>query len=353
MAPGMTPAKIKANNLKFIPHVLSVAASTLIIGGCATQSPHSPSVGSADKNSSPASEQVVFKVALLTTGPVNDGGWNQSAYEGLQRIARDMPAKTEKEENLKDSDFESAFRDYASRGYNIIFAHGDEFSSVAAKVAPLFPKTLFVTTGGTNSGPNLVPIHFATEEGTYLQGMEAAYVSKTGKGGFVGGQELPPVKIAADAFSNGAKSVNPKFIFNATYINGWTDPVAARAQTEALLNSGCDVISHNCDAAAKGLFDAAASKPGVHTFGVNADENAKAPNVLSSAVLDIPKAFDDIANKVKAGHYVAKPLSLGLRDKDVALVDNPKLASVLTPVEKSHIENAAVAIATGRLKVVR
>ncbi|MEO7719456.1 MAG: BMP family protein [Capsulimonas sp.] len=325
--------------------VLSLAALSLLAGcGPKTGTEPGPSAGAP----APAAD---FKVALLTTGPVTDGGWNQSAYEGLMKIQKDLGAKVEKQESLNSSQFEDAFRDFANQGYNVIFAHGDEFGPAAAKVAKQYPKVVFVTTGGTLSAANLVPIHLATEEGTYLQGMEAAFVSKSGKGGFIGGQNFPPVKMAADAFANGAKSVNPKFTFQTTYINGWTDPVAAKAQTEAMLSSGADVIAHNCDAAAKGMFDTAGTKPGVYTFGVNADENSKAPNVLSSAVLNVPKAFADIATEVKAGNFQGHPISIGLKTGDVTLVDNPKLANVLTADQKAKIAAAAKDIEDGKIKV--
>ena len=292
-----------------------------------------------------------LKVALLTTGPVTDGGWNQSAYEGLLRIQKTLGAQVAKQENLKPDQFEGAFRDFAQQGYNVIFAHGDEFGPAAAKVAAQFPKTAFVTTGGENTAANLTALHFSTEEGTYLQGMEAGMVSKTNKGGFVGGQNLPPVARAAEAFAKGGKAVNPQYAFQTTYINGWTDTSAAKAQTDALLASGADTISHNCDAAAAGLFQTAGSKPNVYTFGVNADENKKAPNVLSSVFLDIPKAFTDVATSVKNGTFRGQALSLGLKQNDVRLIDNPNLASAIPSSGKAKIQQAAQDIAAGKLSV--
>ena len=71
-----------------------------------------------------------------------------------------------------------------------------------------------MTTGGENTAANLTALHFSTEEGTYLQGMEAGMVSKTNKGGFIGGQELPPVSKAAKAFGLGAhRPLIPKYVF--------------------------------------------------------------------------------------------------------------------------------------------
>ncbi len=305
--------------------------------------------GCAGKKNTPADS---FPVALLTTGPVSDGGWNQSAQEGLDKIKADLGAQTTTQESLTPDKFAAAFRDYAGRGYRIVFAHGDEFGQAAAQAATQFPKTVFITTGGDETpGPNIAPIEFATEQGTYLQGMEAAMVSKTGKGGFVGGQELPPVKRAADAFAAGARSVNPRFQFQTIYLNSWSDTAAAKTATDSLMNSGVDVIAHNCDAAAAGMFQAADGKPGVYTFGVNADENGKASNVLSSAFLDIPKAFEDIAQSVKAGTFQGKPLVLGLKQGDVRLIDNPALSNVLSVSDKAKIQRAEQQIAAGTLNV--
>jgi basic membrane protein A len=331
----VTPTRLVSSTL-----IALVAAA---IAGCRGQS---------NGNSAGIPAPSAFKVALLTTGPVTDGGWNQSAYTGLQRIEKDLGATVAKQENLKPDQFEGAFRDFAQQGYSVIFAHGDEFSTAAAKVAVLYPKTDFVTTGGTNTAPNLTAVHFSTEEGTYLQGMEAALVSKTGKGGFVGGQALPPVTVAANAFAKGGQAVNPKYRFQITYINSWSDIGAAKAQSDALLSSGADTIAHNCDAAAAGMFQAAGLKPGVYTFGVNADENAKAPNVLSSVFLDVPKAFTDIAATVKSGTFHGQALSLGLKENDVRLVDNPKLASVISPDGKAKVRSASQDIVNGKISVI-
>ncbi|MGO8672967.1 MAG: BMP family lipoprotein [Capsulimonadaceae bacterium] len=320
------------------------------VSGCSSREAAAPATSTPPAVSTTAgAPAAAFKVALLTTGPVTDGGWNESAYDGLLKIHKDLGATIDKQENLKDDQFVDAFRDFANRGFNLIIGHGDEFGDAAAQVAAQYPNVDFVTTGGEKSAPNLMPVHFATEEGNYLQGMEAALVSKSGKGGFVGGQELPPVKQAAEAFAKGALAVNPKFQFTATYINSWTDPAAAKTQTLTLLGNGCDVISHNCDAAAKGMFDTAGTRPGVYTFGVNANENSKAPNVLSSAVLDIPKAFDDIAKEVKAGTFKGGPISLGMQAGDVTLVDNPRLANAIPASGRAKIQAAKAQIVAGKI----
>src|SRR3569833_810127 len=328
---------------------LMVAVCGKKLASQTTTTTPAPTASTPATSSAPADSG--FKVALLTTGPVTDGGWNQSAYNGLLKIQKDLGATIDKQENLKEAQIVDAFREFANRGYNLVIGHGDEFGPAAAKVAAQFPNVDFVTSGGEKNGPNLSNLHFATEEGNYHQGMEAAYISKSGKGGFVGGQELPPVQQAALAFQKGALAVNPKFSYAITYINSWDAPDKAKTQTLTLLSNGADVISHNCDAAAAGMFQAAGTKAGVYTFGVNANENEKAPNVFSSAVLDIPKAFADIAAEVKNKSFKGGPVSIGMKTGDVTLVDNPKFASVLTAEQKAKIDDARNDIIAGKIKL--
>src|SRR5919202_1495040 len=111
--------------------------------------------------------------------PASDGGWNQIAYQGLQRIEKELGATTAYQQTEKAEEFEEGFRGYARKGFNLVFGHGDEFSDAAARVAPEFPKTIFVTTGGRTGLPNAAPIRLAAEEATYLLGVIAAHVSRT------------------------------------------------------------------------------------------------------------------------------------------------------------------------------
>src|ERR1700747_3750079 len=101
-----------------MPKFTSVALALLLVsvlGGCNSH----PATG--DKPVSGA-----FKVALLTPGPVSDAGWNAAAYEGLELIKAKLGADTALVQTKSPADFEDAFRDFASRGFDLIFAHGFE-----------------------------------------------------------------------------------------------------------------------------------------------------------------------------------------------------------------------------------
>jgi basic membrane lipoprotein Med (substrate-binding protein (PBP1-ABC) superfamily) len=314
----------------------------LALGGCQReQTSQAESGGGAPK----------FKVALLSPGPVSDAGWNALAYEGLLRIRDELGAEISQIQTKTPAEFEEGFRDYARRGFNLVFGHGFEFQDAAAAVAPDFPNTVFITTSGNTVRKNVAPLRFMLEEATYLEGMMAASLSKTGKAGVVGGMEIPSVKSTVIAFTAGARSVNPDFQILSAYIGNWEDVGAAKEAARAQIEQGADFLFHNADAAGLGVFQAAQAK-GVRAFGANKNQNDVAPDVvIASAVADIPTAFVQVAREVKDGHFVGHVEKKGIADGVVSLVVNPRLAPTIPAEVSERITTAQKAIVAGTLQV--
>jgi basic membrane lipoprotein Med (substrate-binding protein (PBP1-ABC) superfamily) len=282
---------------------------------------------------------------------VSDAGWNALAYEGLTKIKETLHAEVSQVETKTPAEFEEAFRDYASRNFNLIFGHGFEFQDAAAKVGADFPNSVFITTSGSTVRKNVAPMRFLLEEATYLMGMMSAFVSKTGKAGAVGGVEIPPLKSTFLAFEAGAKSVNSNFQVSIAYISNWEDVGAAKQATTALIEQGCDVIIPNADAASIGAFQAAQEK-GILAFGTNKNQNDLAPQtVLASGVIDIPTAFLQIAQTVQNGTFQGHILQLGMKEKVISLVYNPVLQDRLPAEARARIDTAQQQILNGTLKV--
>jgi len=293
-----------------------------------------------------------FKAALLSPGPVSDAGWNASAYEGLLRIQKELGAEISQVEVKTPAEFEEGFRDYASKGFNIVFGHGFEFQDAAAAVSPDFPNTVFITSSGTTIRDNVAPMVFEIEQATYLMGIIAARLSKTGKAGCVGGIEIPSVQSGFRAFEAGAKSVNPNFVVVSSFIGNWEDLGAAKEATLALIDQKADFILQNADAAGLGVFQAVKERTGVFAFGTNKNQNDIAPEVvLASAVLDVPQAFVTIARQVKDGVFKAQIERMGMKDGVVSLVINPQLAHVLSAELMKEIEDTRQDILSNELVV--
>ena len=295
-----------------------------------------------------------FKVALLTPGSIRDGGWNQSAYEGLENIHTQLNAEIAYQETKTPQDFESGFRDFAARGFQLIFGHGFEFQDAAANVAKDYPNTVFVTTSGSTVRPNVAPIVFELEDATYLLGFVGARMSKTGKLGALGGVKIPSVESTFSAFDAGAKRARPDAQVTISYIGGWTDTSAAREATLALVASGNDVLIHNANEAAAGFFQALSTSPGVIAFGTNKNQNDAAPeHVLASATLDVPRALLLVAKDVKAGTFKAQPMRFGLGSGVIQVEWNEKLRGEVPAEVTAEVDQLASQIASGALQVPR
>lgn len=269
-----------------------------------------------------------FKVALLTPGPVSDRSWNGGAYAGLMAIRDSLGAQVSHIQTKTPAEFDENFRQYGAKGFNLVFGHGFEFQDAALRVAPDFPRTVYVTTSGTSVAKNVAGVEFAFEEASYLAGMLAGRLTRTNILGMIGGTELPPVKRSFEAFEQGAKSVNPKAKVVVSYIGNWDDVSAGKEQAIAQISRGVDIIFQNADAAGLGVFQAVKESKNARIIGSNANQNDIAPDhALGSVVIDLPHAFLLIAREVERGGFTGKVFSLGLHDNVVTFVPNPHLST--------------------------
>lgn len=315
---------------------LTAIASALWISGC------SPS---------PETEADTFKVGLLTPGPISDGGWNAGAYQALQAIEKDLGARVSNQQVATPAEFEQGFRAYAEQGFDLVFGHGFEFQDPALRVAKDFPDTRFVVSSGAVSAANVASLQFDLDQATYLAGMLAASLSKTGRAGCVGGIELPVIKKTFDGFIAGAKSVNPDFVVTTAYTGNFEDVAAARAAANAMISQGADFLIHNADAAGLGVFQAA-KEHGILAFGTNGDQSRAAPEtVLASAVISIPAAFLGEARAVKSGSFQGRVVQEGLDGGAIQLVYNPGLESRVPEPVKTRVATAEEQIRLGKLEV--
>jgi basic membrane lipoprotein Med (substrate-binding protein (PBP1-ABC) superfamily) len=299
-----------------------------------------------------------FRVALLTPGSIADGGWNAGAYAGLEAIRDHLGAEVRHVETRTPAEFEAGFRDFAGRGFDLVFGHGFEYQEAAAKVAAEFPQTVFVTTSGDTLRPNVAPMVFELEQATYLLGVLAARMSESGVLGLVGGRDLPSIRSTFLAFRAGAEGVRPEVRVREVFIGNFDDTAAAREAAVALLEEGADFLLHQANDAGRGVFLAASERAArgerVFAFGTNRNQNEMAPDVvLASATLDIPAALLEVARRVREGTFAAAPLRLGLAQGIVAVELNPRLEGAIPASARAEFEALTGRIRSGELVVPR
>ena len=336
--------------LSTVFHTLA-AAAIVAVAACGRAGERSGAGDSAREASTAGGSGGPFRVALLTPGPISDQSWNGGAYAGLLAIRDSLGAQVSHIQTKTPAEFEENFRQYGQQGYTLVFGHGFEFQDAAMRVAPSYPRTVYVTTSGNSAGANVAGMTFSFEEPSYLAGMLAGRMTRSNVVGVIGGTELPPVKASFAAFAAGARAANPQVRVLSAFVGNWDDVSAGKEQALAQIGRGADVIFQNADAAGLGVFQAARERKGVYVVGSNADQNGIAPEVtLGSVVIDLPRAFLRVAREVKAGDFRAHVVRMGLDTRVVTLVLNPAVAGGIPAPVRLAVDSAERAIEAGTLK---
>ena len=300
-----------------------------------------------------------IKVAFVTDGKFSDEGWGATGYNATQKLKSKYGIQLATADSIAIPDIESTLRGYADSGYNLIIAQGFQWGDPAVKVAADYPDVKFVImTGTVSSRPNVASIFPMQQQGSFLLGALAAMMSKTGIIGFVGGQEYPNVINIEEGYKQGGKYINPNIKVLTSYVGEWNNPAKGKEIALTQINSGADFLLHVADTSGHGVIDAAQQK-GVYAFGAVADQNRLAPNtVLTSFVLDMDKAYDQVFKQVQQGNFqagISKPgLELqkgGSQDGIVYLASFHSLDSKITPDVKNRLKQITYDMINGKIRV--
>lgn len=306
----------------------------------------------------PDKQKPAFRVALVTPGPVNDGGWSQNAFKGLKRIETELKADTAHAVAKDPLEAFDTFRAYANDGYSMIIGHASEwFDPKLHAIADKAPSSVFVISGCEKEAVGSVSgARFVLEDATYALGYLAGLMTKSGVLGCVGPKKIPVIESTFYAFENGARAARKDIDVRVTWTNSWDDVARAKEQTLALIAEKADLIFHNANNGGPGVFQAVQEKKeqGVFAFGSNDDQSDMAPDViLASAVLDIPSVFLDTARAVKEGRFESKTQMLGMPEGYVWVAYNKALQGKIDPDIKKKTDLLIERIRERQLQVER
>lgn len=232
-------------------------------------------------------------------GPTADEGWTFAHDQGRQAVEKAFPKlKTKYIENIPYSaDASRIFRQFVADGAQMVFVnsnYGDFLYDVAARA----PEVAFFECDGRSPMDNLGTYYVQHWYPTYITGVAAGLMSKTGKLGYVASFPVPSVYSGTNAFLMGARSVNPAATVQTIVINSWFDPQAAAQAGTALIDNGCDVLFGIMDEA--GYLQVAESR-GAKAVMWNTDMRRYGPNAyISSIMVDFgPYYVDQVSKRLK------------------------------------------------------
>jgi basic membrane protein A and related proteins len=295
-----------------------------------------------------------LRVGLLTNGSLADSGWNALAGQALEQLGTELGATTRHQSDAP-ARAEEALRGFARDGCSLVFAHGNEFGDAALRVATEYPGTTFIVSSGEVEAPNVASLRFDLGEASYLAGMVAASLSRSGKAGQIGGESFPAVVQGFELFEKGARTINPSFTTQTTYLGNWHDANAAKEMAWTMIRGGADVIFQNADAAGLGVFQAAeeAGEREVYVVGSNADQNHIKPDLTpASAVLDVPAAFLRVAREVQQETFRGGTYLEDMRSGSVYLKINERFEDRLPADLRAKLAQVEQEIREGRLELI-
>jgi basic membrane protein A and related proteins len=295
-----------------------------------------------------AAASAPLKVAFVYVGPISDGGWSYEHHLGKLAADQQFGSRIEStyvESVPETSDAERVIRQLAAKGTDLIFATSFGYMEPALKVAKMFPKVKFEHASGYKSSPNLVTYETRFYEGAYLLGVLAGRTTKSNTLGFVGSFPIPEVLRNIDAFTLGARSVNPKVHTKVVWVDTWYDPGKERQGAEALIAQGADVLCQNTDSPATVQV---AEEKGLHAFGWDSDMAKYGPHAqLTANTENWGVYYIDEINKVFDGSWTGdRKVKWGIKEGVVVLT--PLNKDVPADIAK-QFETKKQAIAAGTL----
>jgi basic membrane protein A len=220
-----------------------------------------------------------FKVAYVYAGAVGDVGWSYAHDLGRQALEEEFEwVETAYAENVPEGpEAERVFRDYAEFGYDMIFATSFGYIDAVLRVAKDHLNVLFEHCTGYETAENVAIYDGRGYEGWYLAGITAGRVTESNVLGYVAPYPIPGVVRNLNAFTLGARSVNPDAELHPVWIMDRFNPPAEREAAQALLDIGADVIARESDSIEP---EKLARENDVYAIGYNAISHEVAPDAV-------------------------------------------------------------------------
>ncbi len=302
-------------------------AAALVLGACGKEEPKPAATQAAAPatTQAPAAGKDPMKVAFVYVSPANEEGWSSQHDLGRQYIEKQFGDKIKVTwiDNIpENADAERVIRDLATQGNKMIFATSFGYMNSVLKVAKDFPNVYFEHATGYKTSDNVKNYTARFYEARYLAGKLAGATTKSNVLGYVAAVPIPEVLQGINAFTIGARSVNPKATVRVVWTNAWYDPGKEADATKSLIGQGADVITHHTNSTA---VASTAEEAKVPVISYHSAMHKAAPTMLKGAVVhrweeyyakEIQKVFD--------GKWDNTPVWGGVKDHMVELADIAK-----------------------------
>lgn len=227
--------------------------------------------------------QKPLKIAFLTVGPVTDFGWNWAHDQGRIYLESQLHGQIETtlaERVPESAEVERVMEKMIAQGAKLIFATSYGYLEPALRVAARHPDVTIMNCGRPNPHPmknmgSYAPSFVKQFAPMYVAGTVAGKMTKKNSIGAVAAHPVPPVLLSLNAFTLGARSINPKVKVNVVWTNSWSDAPTEAEAAKGLIDRGVDVVMSHVDSPITVIQTA--EKNHVYAVGTQADVHHLAP----------------------------------------------------------------------------
>ena len=280
---------------------------------------------SCDKGKGPSgssSDSTAKNVTLgfLYVGGKDDYGYNQAHAEGAAALKKIPGVVLYEEENVPETieaqkTMESMINlDGATLMFPVCFGY---FDPHILAMAEKYPDVFFLHCGGlydSTRHPKNIGSYFGyIDEAVHVSGIVAGHTTKTKKLGFVAAKPIPQVLRNINAYTLGARSVDPSITVTVIFTGDWFLPVKEAEAANSLADQGIDVITGHLNSP-KVLIETA-EKRGIYSTGYHTDQSVLAPKgFLTGAVWNWPKLYAEFLKEYQAGKNLSGLHRAGLKE---------------------------------------
>ena len=263
--------------------------------------------GSSDDGANNDGAADKIKVGLVTdVGGVNDGSFNQSAWEGLQKAAADFDIEVKYLESNGDADYTPNIETFVDEEYDLIICVGYMLAAATMEAAQTYPDQQFAIIDDATCAdlPNVTCLMFKQEQASYLVGYVAGLMTQKDNVGFVLGMASETMHLFGYGYLAGVKDANPDATIQQFNANSFADPSIGKTNATTAVTNGADIVFHAAGGTGNGVIEGC-KEAGIMAIGVDSDQSVLAPEtIITSAMKRVDNAVYDCAKATVEGTVI-------------------------------------------------
>lgn len=280
---------------KLLSLIAAILVLAVLFAGCAG--------GSSDNKT-----EDTFRFGMVTdVGGINDQGFNQSAWTGLQQLKDELGYDVKYLESSQEADYASNLDKLADEELDMIWSIGFMMQDAAYNAAIQNPELKFgiVDTSYDEIPDNMQCVLFRAQESCFLAGYIAGRMTQTDHVGFIGAMKSVVIDQFEYGFRSGvayaAKELGKEIAVDIQYTESFTDTAKNKAVSLMMYNNGADIILP-CGATLGSIE--AAKEMNKYAIGIDMDQNYLAPdNVITSCMKNVGNVIVQLCKEVANDNY--------------------------------------------------